>query len=307
MGFVMFHKGDKLHSSLTRTRQSFFGRIAGLFAASDVTDATWEELESLLIGADVGAPTTIAVVNALRARVDAEHIRSAGQIQALLKSELVSILRTSPHVYLESAAPLSVILVVGVNGSGKTTSIAKLAWFHLRRGDKVMLAAADTFRAAAIDQLKIWGGRVGAEVVGHQPGADPGAVLFDAISSAQSRRVDVLIVDTAGRLQTKHNLMQELGKIARVAARQCPGAPHETLLVVDAATGQNGLSQARLFSEVTPVTGLFLTKIDGTAKGGIVFAIERELGLPVLFLGTGEHAEDVAQFDAEAFVEELFE
>jgi fused signal recognition particle receptor len=200
-----------------------------------------------------------------------------------------------------------VVLVVGVNGSGKTTSIAKLARYHQLRGEKVLLAAGDTFRAAAIDQLAVWAGRLGVEVIAHQPGADPGAVLYDAIQAAQSRRANVLIADTAGRLHTKHNLMQELRKIHTVASRQLPGAPHETLLVLDATTGQNGLAQARTFGEAVQVTGLVLAKLDGTAKGGIVFAVGRELGLPILFVGTGERAEDFAEFDATEFVEGLFE
>jgi fused signal recognition particle receptor len=200
---------------------------------------------------------------------------------------------------------LSVILVVGVNGSGKTTSIAKLAKYHQQRGDRVLLAAGDTFRAAAIDQLAIWAQRLGVELISHQPGADPGAVLYDAIQAAESRRADVLIADTAGRLHTKHNLMQELIKIHAVAARKLPGAPHETILVLDATTGQNGLEQARTFREAVDVSGLFLAKLDGTARGGMAFAVARELGLPILFVGTGEHAEDIAEFNAQEFVEGL--
>jgi fused signal recognition particle receptor len=199
------------------------------------------------------------------------------------------------------------VLVVGVNGSGKTTSIAKLAKYHQLRGDKVLLAAADTFRAAAIDQLSVWAERLGVGLIAHQPGSDPGAVLYDAIVAAQSRQVDVLIADTAGRLHTKHNLMQELQKIHRVAAKSLSGAPHETILVLDATTGQNGLAQARTFDKAVPITGLFVAKLDGTAKGGIVFAVSQELDIPILFVGTGERSEDITEFDAETFVEGLFQ
>lgn len=297
-----------MQSSLTRTRQSFFGRIAGLFAQSDITEETWEELETLLIQADVGVETTVELVDALRSRVAQEHIPRADQVQALLKEHMVALLKENTHSYLAGdARPLSVVLIVGVNGSGKTTSIAKLARYHQLRGDSVLLAAGDTFRAAAIDQLEVWAGRLGLDVIAHQPGGDPGAVLYDAIQAAQSRQANVLIADTAGRLHTKHNLMQELRKIHAVAARLLPGAPHETLLVLDATTGQNGLAQARTFREAVQVTGLLLAKLDGTAKGGIVFAVGRELGLPILFVGTGERAEDIAEFDPAEFVEGLFE
>ena len=305
---MVFKRSSKLQNSLTRTRQSFFGRIGSLLARGDITEETWEELEALLIQADVGANTTIELVDGLRERVAREHIHHAHEMQALLKQQLVSILKTDGRSYLKGEGrPLSIVLIVGVNGSGKTTSIAKLAKYHQLRGDKVLLAAADTFRAAAIDQLAIWAERLGVGLIAHQPGADPGAVLYDAINAAQSRQADVVIADTAGRLHTKHNLMQELTKIHKVAAKQLPGAPHETILVLDATTGQNGLAQARTFKEAVNVTSLFLAKLDGTAKGGIVFTVARELGLPILFVGTGEHAEDIAGFDAEEFVNALFE
>ncbi len=307
MGMI-FKRSSKMESSLTRTRQSFFGRIAGLFAQSDITEGTWEELEALLIQADVGVETTVELVDALRSRVAQERIHRADQVQALLKEQMVALLQQNTHAYLAGdARPLSVVLVVGVNGSGKTTSIAKLVRYHQLRGDKVLLAAGDTFRAAAIDQLAVWAGRLGVDMIAHQPGGDPGAVVYDAIQAAQSRQANVLIADTAGRLHTKHNLMQELSKIYTVASRQLPGAPHETLLVLDATTGQNGLAQARTFRAAVQVTGLVLAKLDGTAKGGIVFAVGRELGLPILFVGTGEHAEDIAEFDAAEFVDGLFE
>ena len=305
---MIFKRANRMENSLTRTRQTFFGRIAGLFAQSDITDETWEELEALLIQADVGVETTVELVEALRGRVAQERIHRADQVQSLLKEQMVALLQKNTHPYLAGESrSLSVVLIVGVNGSGKTTSIAKLTRYHQLRGDRVLLAAGDTFRAAASDQLGVWAARLGVEVVAHQPGGDPGAVLYDAIQAAQSRKANVLIVDTAGRLHTKHNLMQELKKIHAVAARQLPGAPHETLLVLDATTGQNGLAQARTFREAVQVTGLVLAKLDGTAKGGIVFAVGRELGLPILFVGTGERAEDLAEFDAAEFVDGLFE
>ena len=304
---MWFRRSNRFQDSLTRTRQSFFGRIAGLFAQSDVTDATWEELEALLIGADVGVETTVELVEALRKRVAEEHIQRADLVEELLQQELVHLLESSRRGYLEgNQAPLSVVLVVGVNGSGKTTSIAKLARYHQLRGDRVLLAAGDTFRAAAIEQLSVWAERLEVGLIAHQPDSDPGAVVFDAIGAAQSRQANVLIVDTAGRLHTKHNLMQELGKVHRVAAKQLPGAPHECILVLDATTGQNGLAQARVFSEAVSVTGLLLAKLDGTAKGGIVFAVTRELRLPIYFAGTGEHAEDLTEFDPREFVAGLF-
>ena len=305
---MIFKRSSKLQNSLTRTRQSFFGRIGSLLARGDITEETWEELEALLIQADVGANTTIELVDGLRERVAREHVHHAGEMQVLLKQQLVSILKTDGRSYLKGEGrPLSIVLIVGVNGSGKTTSIAKLAKYHQLRSEKVLLAAADTFRAAAIDQLAIWAERLGVGLIAHQPGADPGAVLYDAINAAQSRQADVVIADTAGRLHTKHNLMQELTKIHKVAAKQLPGAPHETILVLDATTGQNGLAQARTFKEAVNVTSLFLAKLDGTAKGGIVFTVAQELGLPILFVGTGEHAGDIAEFDAEEFVDGLFQ
>jgi len=304
---MILKPSSKLESGLTRTRQSFFGRIAGLLSRSDINEGTWEELEALLIQADVGAETTIELVDGLREQVARERVQRADQVQELLKQRLVDILRSHSHHYLhEEGRPLSLVLIVGVNGSGKTTSIAKLVRYHQLRGERVLLAAGDTFRAAAIDQLGVWAQRLGVDIVAHQPGADPGAVIYDAISAAQARHVQVLIADTAGRLHTKHNLMQELGKIYHVAARQLPGAPHETILVLDATTGQNGLAQARTFKEAVKVSGLFLAKLDGTAKGGIVFAVAKELGLPILFVGTGEQADDLAAFDAGQFVDSLF-
>mgnify|MGYP005832003717 FL=1 len=303
----MFGRSNKLQESLSRTRQSFFGQIASLLGTSDITEEMWEELEELLILADVGANTTIEIVERVRDRVARERILSADKAKQLLKEELVRVLNVQgPPV--PGRVPLRVFLIVGVNGSGKTTSIAKLAYHYKELLDKkVMLVAADTFRAAAIDQLKLWGERLGVEVVSHQPGADPGAVVFDAIQAAQKRNVDVLIVDTAGRLHTKYNLMQELKKVRNVIAKALPGAPHETLLVLDGTTGQNALSQAKHFKEAVEVTGVIVAKLDGTAKGGIVFAIAKELNLPIHYIGIGEKMEDFIEFYAEDFVNSLLD
>ena len=298
---------QKIQQSLSKTRQGFFGRIGGLLGRGDITEETWEELEELLILADVGVNTALPLVERLRERVTKERVRTADAAQAVLQEELTNILNAHPPVADSLDRLLTVVLVVGVNGSGKTTSIAKLARYYQNLGQRVVIGAADTFRAAAIDQLKIWAERVGVDVIAHQPGSDPGAVVYDAIRASQeSRRADVLIVDTAGRLHTKYNLMEELKKLRRVAAKQVHRAPHEVFLVLDATTGQNALSQARVFKDAVDITGIILTKLDSTAKGGIVFAIAQELGLPIRFLGTGEKIEDFAEFDAQAFVAGLF-
>jgi len=296
----------KIEASLARTRQGFFGRIAGLLGPNEVTPELWDQLEELLIQADVGANTAIELVEDVREVVRRQGVRRADQVQAILKEKLIEILDANQREHAAGPRLLTVILIVGVNGSGKTTSIGKLAKWHLDRGRKVAVAAADTFRAAAIDQLKIWAGRAGVEIIAGQPGADPGAIVYDAIRACQSRGTEVLIVDTAGRLHTKFNLMKELEKIRSIAARQVHKAPHETLLVLDATTGQNGLSQARVFKDAVEITGLILTKLDGTAKGGIAFAISKDLGIPIEFVGTGEKIEDFAEFDAREFVEGLF-
>ena len=294
----------KIQASLTKTRRGFFGRISSLFQANEITDETWEELEELLIQADLGINTALQVVERLRARVQRENIKRVSDAYAALKDELGRLLAHEPLTTIDEPRMLTVILVVGVNGSGKTTSIAKLAQYYKRRGKQVVLAAADTFRAAAIDQLKIWGERTGVDVIAQAPGADPGAVVYDAIRASQeSRKADLMIIDTAGRLHTKYNLMQELTKVRSICARQVHDAPHETLLVLDATTGQNAISQAKHFKEAAQVTGIILTKLDSTAKGGIVFAIEEELGLPVRFVGTGEQLDDFAEFDPQAFVD----
>ncbi len=276
----------------------------GLFDRDRVGDEVWEEVEELLIAADVGVATTEKLIMRVRERAIAEKLDGARVAEAL-KEEMTSILTIPPAARTDNAAPPRVILLVGVNGSGKTTSIAKLAHKYKQEGKKVLLAAADTFRAAAIDQLKAQGERAGVDVVAHQPGADPGAVVYDSLQAAQSRGVDVLIIDTAGRLHTKYNLMEELKKVRRVASKLDVTAPHEVILVLDATTGQNGLTQARYFTEAVGVTGIFLAKLDGTAKGGIVLAIGDELGIPIDLVGTGEGLEDMVTFDAGAFVAAL--
>jgi len=305
---VIFGFGKKkLTDSLTKTRQGFFGQIMQLLGVSDISEQTWDELEELLILADVGVETTMEVIERLRKRVEKEHVRKADRLRSMLREELLALLTfDTPRNDLEERI-LTVILIVGVNGSGKTTSIGKLTHYYRALGKRVMLAAADTFRAAAIDQLKVWGERAGVDVIAHAPGADPGAVVFDAIQAAQARNANILIVDTAGRLHTKYNLMQELKKIRSVAQKNVHRAPHETWLVLDATTGQNALEQARKFKQDVEITGLILAKLDSTAKGGIVFAIAKELQLPIRFVCTGEKIDDIAEFDAETFVDGLFE
>jgi len=262
-------------------------------------------LEELLIQADVGVETTLYLVERLRQRATGEAIIRADALQTALQEELRALLPDPPPCNL-GGRPLDVVLIVGVNGSGKTTSIAKLAHHYVQQGRQVLLAAADTFRAAAMDQLEIWAGRAGVGIVTGPEGGDPGAVVFDALQAARSRGMDMVIADTAGRLHTQYNLMAELRKVSKVIAKNVPDAPHETLLVLDATTGQNALSQARHFQEAVEVTGVVLAKLDSTARGGMVFAIARDLGLPVRFVGTGEKMEDMAPFDADVFLEGLF-
>lgn len=295
--------------ALQRTRRGFFGRIGGLFERADFDDDLWDELEEILVASDTGLPTTAAILDGVRGRVKDEGVKQSARVRELLREELVDILedprRDEPAwVGDDVPAPL-ILLVVGVNGAGKTTTIAKMAHAFKRDGATVLLGAADTFRAAAVEQLKIWGDRVGVRVIAHKPGADPGAVVFDTVSAAATGRADIVIIDTAGRLHTKTNLMEELKKINRIVQRVDEDAPHETLLVLDATTGQNGLSQARTFTEAVGITGIVLAKLDGTAKGGIAFAIAHELDLPVRFIGTGETLDDLAPFDANEFVDSL--
>ncbi|HOG47042.1 MAG TPA: signal recognition particle-docking protein FtsY [Anaerolineae bacterium] len=297
-----------IQESLSQTRRTFFGRLATtLLGHGDVDEAFWEALEESLILADVGMDVTLEVVGNVRQRAESRAVRKTDQVEEMLRQELLRILAENQRPYLEGVRSLSVVLVVGVNGSGKTTSIAKLARYHQTRGDRVLLGAADTFRAAAIDQLRIWGEHIGVDVVGHQQGSDPGAVAFDTIQAAQARGANVAIIDTAGRLHTKHNLMAELQKIRGVVSKQVHRAPHETLLVLDATTGQNAMAQAKAFCEAVAVTGVVLAKLDSSAKGGMAFSIAHELELPIYFAGTGERVDDFAEFDAEAFVAGLFE
>jgi fused signal recognition particle receptor len=298
---------SSLRESLTKTREAVFGRVVTLLGQSQVTPGLWDELEALLIQADVGVSTTLELLDRLRKRATREGITQADMLRGALKAELRAMLIDPQPLDVDPTRPLTVILIVGVNGSGKTTSIAKLAAYYKRQGRSILLAAADTFRAAAGEQLDIWAQRVGVPIVGGQPGSDPGAVVFDAAQAARARNANLLIADTAGRLHTQYNLMQELKKVRNVAAKAVPGAPHETLLAIDATTGQNALTQAKQFKEAVAVSGVILAKLDGTAKGGIVFAIAHELGLPVRFVGTGEHVEDWAEFDADVFVDGLFE
>jgi len=303
----VFRRSKKIRDSLTKTRRSFFGQISSLLGGGEITEETWEDLEALLVQADVGVQTTVTLVDRLRGLAAKGKARTTQELEGLLKQELLALLGSPPPLVIDQPRLLTLVLIVGVNGSGKTTTIAKLARYYKGRGRKVLLAAADTFRAAAIDQLKIWAERADVPVIAHQPGADPGAVVYDAIRASQSRKADLLIVDTAGRLHTKYNLMEELRKVHGVAEKRVHQAPHETFLVLDATTGQNALSQAKHFKDVVKVTGVIVAKLDGTAKGGVVFAVAHELGLPVRFVGTGETMDDLAEFDAEAFVEGLFE
>jgi len=299
-----------LRDTLARTRNSIFGKVQALLGQADTTEATWDELEALLLQADVGAATTAKLLDAMKKRASAEGIVRADKLREALKDELRKLLSPNgappPYVY-DKTRLLEVILVVGVNGSGKTTSIAKLGKLYQSKGRKVLLAACDTFRAAAIDQLQIWGERAGIPVIAGVPNSDPGAVAFDAIQSAFARKCDLLIVDTAGRLHTKHNLMKELEKVRNVLQRSVHEAPHHTLLVIDAANGQNAISQARGFTQSVGVTGVILTKLDGTPKGGVAFAISGELGIPIRYIGTGEKIDDIEEFNARAFVDGLFE
>jgi len=287
--------------SLRKTRRSIFGQIVNLLGAGDIDEETWEDIEALLMQGDVGVETTLALIDRVRARVQQEGLHRADQLRQVLREEILALLPEPEALDLDW--PLAIILVVGVNGSGKTTSIAKLAARFKAQGRNVVLGAADTFRAAAMDQLQIWGDRIGVPVVRGPEGGDPSAVAFDAIKYAQAHHADMLIIDTAGRLHTQHNLMAELKKIQRTIAKRVAWAPHETFLVLDATTGQNGLAQARQFLQAVKVTGIVLAKLDGSAKGGMVLAIGHELGLPVRFVGTGENLEDLAPFDREAFVD----
>jgi fused signal recognition particle receptor len=300
---------DRMKQAVTRTRENLTEHIeAAVGFSKEIDRDTLDSLEGSLLSADLGSATTQEILKALREKADRKQIGDAAELKRLLRDEMFAILNRNgnpPAVRVEDGP--EVILIVGVNGTGKTTTIGKLA--HLLRGEgkSVLLCAADTFRAAAIEQLEIWGTRSGTEVIKTKPGGDPSAVLFDALKTAQARKTNYVIVDTAGRLHTKTHLMAELDKMRRTAKRVIPSAPHEVLLVMDATTGQNGLQQARQFTESSGVTGIVLTKLDGTAKGGVVVAIAREMGLPVRYVGVGEKAGDLLPFDARAFVDSLFE
>jgi fused signal recognition particle receptor len=299
---------DRMKEAVTRTRENLSQRIEEVVSiGKEIDRATLDDLEATLIGADLGNTTTREVLDKLREKADRKQIKNADELKRLLKEELLNILNAANIRPVQKVDGTSeVILVVGVNGTGKTTTIGKLAQVFRSQGKTVLLCAADTFRAAAIEQLEIWGERTGTEVIRTKAGGDPAAVLYDALQAASARHTDYVIVDTAGRLHTKTNLMAELDKMRRTAQRIIPGAPHETLLVMDATTGQNGLQQARQFTDAAGVTGIVLTKLDGTAKGGVVVAISRELGLPVRYVGVGEKAGDLLPFNAKDFVDSLF-
>ncbi len=293
-----------IKQALKPSRDTWFKRAMRLFDRPSVDETVWTELEELLISADVGVNTTEKLLEKVRRRAKEEKLSQGSSVRDALEQEMVKMLKIDAQTPSTVSLP-RVILAVGVNGSGKTTSIAKLAYRAKNEGKQVILAAADTFRAAAIDQLKSLGRQVGVDVIAHQPGSDAGAVVFDALQAARSRNAEEVIIDTAGRLHTKFNLMEELKKIKRVAAKADATAPHEVILVLDATTGQNGLTQARYFTEAVGVTGIFLAKLDGTAKGGIVLAICDELQIPIQFIGVGDGLEDMAPFDAETFVQAL--
>uniref|UniRef100_A0A7C2E480 Signal recognition particle receptor FtsY n=1 Tax=Ammonifex degensii TaxID=42838 RepID=A0A7C2E480_9THEO len=298
----------KLRESLTKVRQNFAAKIENVLSRRcEINEELYEELEDILILADVGVAAAMEIITRVRSRVKELRLDDPAQLKPLFKEEILRFLGTETGSFVLPAASPAVILVVGVNGTGKTTTVGKLAWYFQEQGKKVLLAAADTFRAAAIDQLEIWARRAGAEIIKQREGSDPAAVVYDALQAAKARRADVVLVDTAGRLHTRTNLMEELKKLRRVAERVVPGAPHAVLLVVDATTGQNAVSQAKLFGEATGVTGVVLTKLDGTAKGGVVVAIKKELGIPVEFIGTGEKMEDIMPFNPQEFVAAIFD
>lgn len=310
MGFLDNVGFSKLRQGLAKTRDGLVGKIARLVTAkSSVDEGTLEQLEEILLGADVGMATTTSIIDAVRHRVKEERYADAAELQTLVRDEIERQFSSDTSgddpLQLPSVKPY-VIMVVGINGVGKTTSIGKLANLYTKSGKKVVIGSADTFRAAANEQLEIWARRAGAEIIQQRRGADPAAVAYDAVHSAIASNADVAIIDTAGRLHTKVNLMEELKKIRRVVAKHNEAFPHEVLLVIDASTGQNGLQQARQFGVASGVTGLVLTKLDGTAKGGVVLAISKELNLPIKFIGVGESIDDLQPFDRKRFVEALF-
>ena len=300
MGFF-----EKLKQGLSKTRKALIGNTEALFRGRTVDESLLEEFEELLIMADVGPQAANEITTALKEQVKRGKVRNEEELKSVLKAEIKKILKQGTKIMCAGEKPY-VILTVGVNGVGKTTTIGKLARRFTDNGFTVTLAAADKFRAAAIEQLEIWAQRAGAQVVKHRSGADPAAVAFDAVKSARSKNIDVVIIDTAGRLHTKTNLMEELKKISRVISKETPSAPHEVLLVVDATSGQNAINQAKIFNQAVKITGIALTKLDGTAKGGIILAINKELGIPVKLIGIGEGVDDLQDFNADEFVEALF-
>jgi fused signal recognition particle receptor len=291
---------SKWKDSLDRTRKASFGRIASFLGATEINNDTWDDLESLLIQADLGVDTTQSVLESLKIQTISEGLTKSEDLLKLLEQELIS--RLTPPTEMDVNHVPTVILLVGVNGSGKTTTAAKLGKLFSLTGKKVLLAAADTYRAAAIDQLQVWADRLNLPIVAGQPDSDPGAVAFDAVQSALARKMDIVLVDTAGRLHTRYNLMEELKKVHRVVGKALPGAPHIVLLVLDATTGQNALLQAKAFQAAVKVNGVILSKLDSSAHGGMAFAIQKELGLPIYYAGLGEKPEDLTPFDREAFV-----
>lgn len=292
---------SRWREGLSRTSKAAFGQIASILGASEITDETWDDLEAVLIQADLGIETASSVLDELKRLTRTEGWTRSEQLFSALKAELRSRLILPPAVDFSNKP--TVVLVVGVNGSGKTTTIAKLSAKFVGEGKKILLGAADTFRAAAVDQLQVWGDRLNVEVIAGAPESDPGAVAFTAVQAGVARGVDVIMVDTAGRLHTRFNLMEELKKVNRVVGKALPGAPHQVWLVLDATTGQNALQQARSFKDAVNVSGVILTKLDSSARGGMAFAIQRELGLPILFAGLGEKPEDLTPFDPDAFVD----
>ncbi len=295
---------NRLQASLKKTREGTFKKLNRIFTAKrKIDDDLLDEIEEILIAGDVGVETTLDIIDKLKQRVRDEKYETSDELECLIRDEIKNILIVPLS---QDKQGLQIVLVVGVNGTGKTTSIAKLAHKYKSEGKSVLLAAADTFRAAAIEQLSVWAERVNCEIIKHQDGADPSAVVFDAISAAQARSVDYLIIDTAGRLHTKSNLMAELNKIVRVINKRIPDAPDQVILVLDASTGQNAVNQAKEFQQVARVDSIFLAKLDGTAKGGVVLAINKELQIPVKYIGTGEKVDDMEEFDPGSFVEGLF-
>lgn len=295
----------KWRESLTKTRDVAFGKVSTFFGATQISDESWDELEALLIQADLGVDTTISLINNCQEQVDRQGLTKTEQLYALVKAELINLLDQPSEPELNHHP--TVIMVAGVNGSGKTTTIAKLAARYKNMGKKVLLVAADTYRAAAVDQLEVWSKRVDVPIITAQPDSDPGAVTYDGMKSAISRGSDVVLIDTAGRLHTRYNLMEEIKKVYRVADKALPGAPHYSWIVLDTTTGQNALQQAAAFAKAVHLNGALLAKLDTSAKGGMAFAIKKQLGLPILFAGLGERVDDLQLFDREAFVNGILE